>query len=306
MSPCIQKAIEKRWNVEVWAMEKSLGADLKRLQNKHPELMTVQCLTEQENLRKFTFISERFTITQHYRNELLNRGIVLRQCVRQLQDDRNEEFMELKKILDQFKWPWKHAWLLPKSSEAAMSQDLVILFLQCQDKSLDEDTPLARYTPELKRLCQPNLCENVLTYFEHTNKQRQDTALDLCSTNRFNILHECEDDDEVTPPSATTGFVSGFAHIYGPSDTESNPARKSPNTPSSLTPLSKIKQNDATQKMAPNQCEDPVPTKCSSHHSRQNEDPFQQVKYKESKRYQWYTTPCEYHFQCVQGKKMQT
>ncbi|XP_067651552.1 uncharacterized protein [Haliotis asinina] len=299
MSPCIEKAIEKKWNVEVWAMEQNLGADLKRLQNKHPKLMTVQYLTQQEHFRKFTFVSERFTISPQYRNELLFRGIVLLQCVRELQDDRNKEFIELKQILDEFKWPWKHAWLLPKSSEAAMSEDLVILFLQCQNKSLEEDAPLELYTPELKRLCQPKLCKNVLTYFEYTKQQRQDTALDLCSANLFDLLRECKDDDEVTMPSATIG--SGFAQICGPTDAESNPARKSPDATSSS--LSKYKKHDETQKMTPNECQDPLLTKNTNHQSGQNEDPFQQVQYKKPKKYKLYTTSCEYHFQCVQGKK---
>ncbi|XP_048254707.1 uncharacterized protein LOC124137546 isoform X2 [Haliotis rufescens] len=234
------------------------------------------------------------------KNELLSRGIVLRNCVRQLQGEKNKELMELKKTLDKFKWPWQHAWLLRKSSEAAMGQDLAILFLMSKDKTLDDDTPLKLYKPKLETLCVPKLCEQVLTYFDYIKSTPgKDTAPDLCF-NRYTVLG-CEDADGMSTPSAATANISGTDKVLGPADGESNPDCTSGRiSPSGAT------QHDTTQKMTHQQYQDPVLPRSSSHQSiltEQTEVPFEQVKRKQRKQHQRYTTPCEYHFQCDSGRK---
>ncbi|XP_071085653.1 uncharacterized protein [Haliotis cracherodii] len=300
MSPCIEKAIQRRWNVEVWALEKNLGGDLKRLRDKNPKLMTTHDLSQPGHFDKITFTTERFTMSPHFRNELLRRGIVLRQCVRQLQDEKNKEFIELRKTLDKFEWPWQHAWILPKSSEAAISQDLAILFLPCKDKNLDDDTPLKLFKTKLETLCEPKLCEQVLTYFDYSNTTPdEDTAPDLCF-NRYTVL-ECEDADGMTTPSAATANISGADKVLGPADGESNPDCTSGRiSPSGAT------HRDSTNKMTHQQYQDPGCPRNSSHQSILTEpkgDPFEHVKRKQRKQHQRYTTPCEYHFQCVPGKE---
>ncbi|XP_071086869.1 uncharacterized protein [Haliotis cracherodii] len=291
MCPCIEKATARNWNVEVWAMENSLSGGLKKLP-KQNELVKVQFFSR-EDLERFTYIKETFTIFSDRKDEMWSHGVVLRQC--KLQDGEITDFMDrIKKILDSFKWPWQYT---PLTTEAPVN--LLIVFCRGQGKSNDKDTPLNRYQQELEKQCVPKLCKAVLTYFQYDKSDNQETTPSSNETNnRYNALRGFDGADDVTTLSAATDQISeiasNFAQVHDDHDEDSNPAGT----------FGRISPSEATQH--------DTPLDITHQHSQDaaipgnsSEKTFQLVKSKKSKkskRRQLYTAACQFQYQCIKGK----
>ncbi|XP_048254910.1 uncharacterized protein LOC125381661 [Haliotis rufescens] len=280
MYPCIEKAMARQWNVEVWAMENSLSEGLKSL-NKQNQFVKVQIFLK-EDFEKITYIKEEFTYHQERKDDMLSRGVVLQQCQRQ-GEERIDFMGSIKNILDSFNWPWQYTRL---KSEAAVN--ILILFCRGQGESDDTDTPLNRYKPELEKQCVPKLCKDVLTYFQYDKSDNQYTA-PIETHNRYGSLPGVQHADDVTTPSAATDKISEIASTFAQ---DSNPA----GTSGRISP-SEATQRDVPPDITHQQSQDAaIPGKSS-------EEPFKLVRSKKQKRYQRSSDFCQFQYQCVKGKK---